>query len=50
MNLGEQNCEAKFSDARRKSQLIAGLLPRFPAQQRGILTARLPFMIHSEAP
>ncbi|KRT55509.1 hypothetical protein Ga0074115_11947 [endosymbiont of Ridgeia piscesae] len=50
MNLGEQSCEAKFSDARRKSQVIAGLLPRFPAQQRAIWIAMLPFMIHSEAP
>jgi hypothetical protein len=48
MNLGEQNCEGKFSDARRKSQVISGLLPRFQTQQREIWTAKLSSVIRSE--
>jgi|GEM_PF-1933368 hypothetical protein len=50
MNLDEQNCEVKFFDARRESQVIIGLLPRFPMRQWEIWTARLSFMIRSEAP
>jgi len=48
MNLGEQNYEVKFPDARRRSQVISGLLPRFQTQQREIWTARLSSVICSE--
>ncbi|MBA1332015.1 hypothetical protein QQ73_13105, partial [Candidatus Endoriftia persephone str. Guaymas] len=50
MNLGGQNCEAKLFAARRESQAIAGLLPRFSMQQREIWAPRLPFMIRAKAP
>jgi hypothetical protein len=50
MYLDEQNCAAKFFDARQKSQVIVGLLPRLLTQQREIWAIRLPFMIRSEAP
>jgi len=50
MNLDEADCGSEFCAARRKSQVIAGLLASFATPQREILAARRPFTIRLEAP
>ena len=48
--MDEVDCDAKYSDSRRESHVIAPLLRRFATPKLDILGARYEFMNQSELP